>query len=199
MNNYSLSDDSWFPAFKEGKESAFRFIYESYQEKIYLACYHLLKDETEAEDITVQTFYTLWKEIGSIKDRDHVLNWLYLVARRNCLNAITYNDRKQKAYQGFSPDEPFLTNDQVQYERIYAELITLVYQEVNNLPGRMREVFLMRYIQGKSADEVAQHLGISIATVYNHSQAALEKLRNKFFNDWPEVLTLLLFLSFSRH
>ena len=199
MKKYSLSDDSWFPAFKEGEEAAFRFIYESYQEKIYLACYHLLKDEAEAEDITVQTFHALWKEIRSIKDRDHVLNWLYLVARRSCLNSITYNDRKQKAYQGLSSNIPFLTDEQFQYERIYAELITLVYQEVNNLPERMREVFLMRYIQGKSADEVAQHLEISIATVYNHSQAALEKLRNKFFGNWPEVLMLLLFISLSRH
>jgi len=198
MNNYSLSDESWFPAFKKGDETVFRFIYESYQEKIYLACYHLLKDEAEAEDITVQTFYTLWKETRSIKDGDHMVNWLYLVARRNCLNRITTNDRRQKAYQRFRPEVPFITREQTQYERIYAELITLVYQEVNNLPDRMREAFLMRYLQGKSAEEVAQRLGISVATVYNHCQAALEKLRNKFSDNWADVLILLLLISSSK-
>jgi RNA polymerase sigma factor (sigma-70 family) len=199
MNNYSLSNDSWFPAFKKGEETAFRFIYESFQEKIYLACYHLLKDEAEAEDITVQTFYTLWKQSSSIKDKDHLMSWLYLVARRNCLNHIAINDRKQKAFQGFRPDVPLIATEQIQYERIYAELINLVYLEVKNLPDKMREVFLMRYVQGRSADEVAQLLGISVATVYNHCQAALRKLRSKFSDNWADVLILLLLISSSNN
>jgi RNA polymerase sigma-70 factor (family 1) len=197
MDNYTLSDNSWFPAFKEGEERAFRFIFESYQEKIYLACYHLLKNEQEAEDITLRTFYTLWKETRSIKDQDHLLNWLYLVARRNCINYITSNDRKQKAYLRLRPEDPPITCEPANYERIYAELISSVYQEVNNLPDRMREVFLMRYVQGRPAEEVARRLGISVATVYNHSQAALDKLRNKFFHNWAEVLSILLLISSS--
>jgi DNA-directed RNA polymerase specialized sigma24 family protein len=50
---------------------------------------------------------------------------------------------------------------------------------------------------GKSADEVADLMGISIRTVYNQSQDATKSLRKQLTPHWPELafLALLSFLS----
>src|SRR6266700_6955093 len=98
MTNQKI-DEKWFIAFAKGDEKAFDYIFKCYYNQIYLSVYYFLKDEMEAEDVTIHTFYTLWEEHKEIERPEHILNWLYIVSRRNCITAFRKQKRKKVIYK----------------------------------------------------------------------------------------------------
>jgi RNA polymerase sigma-70 factor (ECF subfamily) len=53
-----------------------------------------------------------------------------------------------------------------------------VWEIINDLPDRCREVFLMSKRDGMTYNEIAEELGISVKTVEHQISKALKKLRN---------------------
>jgi RNA polymerase sigma factor (sigma-70 family) len=74
------------------------------------------------------------------------------------------------------------------------QLSDLIEQEVSQLPGRMREVYLLRRDEELSHAEIAERLGISRLTVKTQMNKALRILREKlsFFFLMLVILTFFI-------
>lgn len=105
--------------------------------------------------------------------------YLYRVAHNVALDEL----RKQRvrsrwlASARYSLDAEIAFGPVEEYEQV--ELKIALDRALQALPIRRREVFVLAYLHNRSYREIAETLGISVATVKNHIAAALADLRNE--------------------
>lgn len=73
------------------------------------------------------------------------------------------------------------------------EKIVRLREKMKELPEKQREVLTLCFMQGKSYQEVADGLGVSVNTVKTHIKRGLKFLRDELQDD-----ALLLLLAFPR-
>lgn len=128
-----------------------RQLYRNYQNEIYLYLYSLCHNRELAQDLTQETFL---KAILSLpNDHVNVRAWLYLVARNLYLNHFNREKRlvPLEEIESFSADNTAAWLDHL----IRDEQKQLLYQALQHLPERQREILLLHYFSGLSLKEIA--------------------------------------------
>jgi RNA polymerase sigma-19 factor, ECF subfamily len=162
-------------SFIEGKELAFNEVYEEYFERIYVFVFRLINNEAEAEDITIQAFYKLFKLHQNFESIENIRAFLYVTSKNDCFNYLKYIQRltvRQKVFVAQTEDDQDLENNQIEGEKM-----AVVYQSLERLPDQCRRVLEMIYIEGRKYREVADQLEISVETVKSYRTYAIKKLR----------------------
>jgi RNA polymerase sigma-70 factor (ECF subfamily) len=80
---------------------------------------------------------------------------------------------------------------------IQIELIQAIFEEVERLPQKQKQVFNLTYFEDKTAEEIAKQLNISVASVYTNRSRALSTLR-LIFKSKNDLLALAFFLLFKQ-
>lgn len=151
--------------------------------------------ESEAEDIVQDTFLELWKRKDSIEIGDQIQAFLYRITYTKCFNAIKHkqveNEYSATAIEFYLKKIEFY--DPAQNETIQRmenrELQVEVYNAINELPDKCREIFKLSYLHDLKNKEIAETLDISLRTVEAHMYKALKYLRVRL-----KYLLFLLFL-----
>jgi RNA polymerase sigma-70 factor (ECF subfamily) len=168
---HTLCDDELFRRFAEGNDRAFTTLYERYRERLLGYVHSLLGvDSPVADDVFQETFLRLFRErerscAGTAAPILNVGGWLFRVARNLSLNQIRsgrylvslppeYNEQLvvtvEEAHAAVFDDGPS--------EQALMEAITDVLE---TLPSALREVFVLREINGLSYAETASIIGCS--------------------------------------
>lgn len=171
----------------KGSKSAFREIYECYASRIFDLAYKILKNRAQAEEIVQETFLKLWLGRERIDiDRDIWL-YVYVIAKRLCLN--TLRDDRLVSEADIHP-EPASTND-VEGLVFYRELVHELRSSIDNLPEQQKKALSLSRDAGYSHKEIADQMGISQHTVRNHITQALKSLRKSLIKiDYIQFLII---------
>lgn len=173
-----LADDKLLILLKEGNKEAFDVIYEKYWNRLYLYLVKAIKDDDEAEDIIQEVFFSLWKCRNSLGHINSLGAYLFSCVRyggiRYIRNNIKKNDFKE-SWNHFFCEEDDLPEQQYATK----ELSVIVYNEVDKLPSKMREVFVLSRTEELSYKEIAEKLNISDKTVKKQINNALKYLHLK--------------------
>ena len=94
------------------------------------------------------------------------------------------NQRRAELYQ---PD-----NNEVIRRIEDRELRKEIYDAINELPDKCKEVFKLSYLHDMKNKEIADILGVSLRTVEAHMYKALKFLRNRLGHLWFILLLFLL-------
>lgn len=160
---------------RQGDEKIFEYIFNRYYPRICLYAAHYAGDGKDAEDIAEESFLKIWHGNRDFQSLKHLKASLYQAARHIGLNHLQATQRRQtreSAYElGREQQETRL--DQI----IQAEVLGELYRAVDQLPGRARQIIIETYLEGKSNQEVADLLGLSLQTVKNQKLRALALLR----------------------
>lgn len=182
-----LSDKDLFKLLTQGNESAFSEMYNRYKEALYLHANRSLSNHNEARDMVQEVFTTLWTKRESLHVPDSVASYLYGAIRNRILNFIAHQkvvNRYMDAIDSFLERSHSTTDHAVRHK----ELENLLLREIDRLPKKMKEVFVMSRKQGMSYKQIAEELNISDQTVKKQVQRAIKILRLK--------IKLHLFFSF---
>jgi RNA polymerase sigma factor (sigma-70 family) len=76
-------------------------------------------------------------------------------------------------------------------EILRVELLQEIYEEIEELPGRCKEIFKMIFIQGLSTDIIGEQLGISLQTVRTQKARAIGLIRTQLLKK-NRLVTLML-------
>lgn len=171
---------------------AFKRLFDSYWKKIYRRARQKLANEQDASDITQEVFYVIWKNRGYLQVRNHIEGYLTSMLRHKIYDFYARRDKLPI----FVP----LDEQEEYWECNFAEITTedfteenqLVQKEIDAMPEKMREVFLLSRFENLSSLQIAEKLGISVQTVRNQISTALRRLRGRLGNK----TTWLLFLFF---
>lgn len=183
----SLSDSELLLLLKKGNHSAYTEIFTRYNSLLYSHAYNKTRSREDAKDLVHEIFYSLWIRRESITPNINLASYLFTAVRYKIADLFSKNKSKEKyieSLQNFIDSQPPHTDYLVREN----QLRSIINEEIENLPPRMREVFKMSRFEQLSHKEIAEKMGISEETVKDQVKKALKTLRTK--------LGLVLFLLF---
>ena len=152
-------------------------IYRAHKTRILNLCRLLLRDPTEAEDVTHEVFVRAFERLGSQEPPTVWEAWLVRVAVNACRDRQRSGWWRSRVRQGDLDElSPWLSRSSEQ-EASSKEWQGAVWRQLYALNARQRSVFVLRYIEGWSTSEVAETLGLSVAGVKTHLFRAVRRLR----------------------
>lgn len=159
------------------------------QKRIFRLLMALLRDEDAADTLTQECFLRAYKKRGSFRGDSSVDTWLYRIA----VNLA--RDYQRSKRQGFwkkiftAPPEtedetPLLDTvadggSSAEARLLAREEVDQVWYTVKRLSENQREVFVLRYAEDMSLDEIAQTLEMQVGTVKSHLNRALTTVRRR--------------------
>jgi RNA polymerase sigma-70 factor (ECF subfamily) len=201
MDAGQLTDQELWQAFKQGRESAFAYIYQKYTPSLYSYGYGIRKDRQLIADCIQDLFIYLHQHSGSLGEVHSIKFYLFKSLRRRILDAISLDSRfprEQFAGEDYhflvEPSAESMLIDKQTREKRKEYLGELV----KSLPRRQREAIYLMYYERMSYQEIAAVMSLEVKTVYNLLYEALQSLRRKAVG-WDLLLLIspLLFSAFS--
>lgn len=166
----SLRDQELFQRFLDGDDAAYTALYHRYSARVLNYIRSLVRgDDGAADDIFQETFLRLFRERercrgGESKPVKNAGGWLFRVARNLTLNHIrsasyitAIEPHDERLLVSVEESHAPLFDDPVDDERLLEE----VHRVVNTLPAGLREVFMLREVNGMSYEETAGIIGCS--------------------------------------
>ena len=172
----------------QGNRQAFEWLFLEWHPRLVDFFTRLLSDEEMAYDFAQDVFFDIWTSRSKFSQVQSFSAYLFQMARFKAYNHFDHSAVKAR----FQHDATITGQDDAPSgeSSLYAsETNALIRKELEKLPSKRRQVFIMSRIQGYSNDEIAAKLGISKRTVENHITSVLASLRKVIH------LTILLCVS----
>lgn len=182
LNSDSLDDVQILEALVGGgNETAFSLLYKRYQEKVYATAYYLLRDETDAHDMTQEVFWTIWEKRNQIDTSKPFQPYVLTITRNKCNNRLKTEKTHLRGQQDYRHYK-----DTFETPRANLEISELGDQIRSAIAGisapAARRAFELSYLENKSQKEIADEMNISLGTVKNQVSRALKVVREKLGN-----------------
>lgn len=148
--------------YARGDQSAARVLTLRHAPRLHALAWRMLRDRTEAEDVTQETMLRLWRVASNWEDRGVAVGtWLYRVAANLCLDRLRRRRERPLEAAGDPPDPALPPEARLQADTRSAAL----QQAVAALPERQRLATLLRHFEGLSNPEIAAALETSVEAV----------------------------------
>jgi RNA polymerase sigma-70 factor, ECF subfamily len=154
---------------------------------IYRHVLSIVGSPDEAQDLTQETFLRAQRKRSSLSDAAKLLPWLYRIATNVCYDRFreaSFRNRPQSLSETADGDttstapEPAEKNlPRLDNLMEQGEMSACVQKYLLGLPDTYRAVMLLHDVQGLTNSEVAEMLGISLATAKIRLHRARDKLR----------------------
>ncbi len=191
-NNTESLDVQLILRLQAGDETAFREVFDRFNQKIYgLAC-HFLKNKEQGKEVVQETMLRFWEHRLKLSTDYALAPYVYTIARRVTLNMLRQAASSRAASMKLWQSVPAYHND-TEEAILGADLERVTVQILNILPPRQQEIFRLSRFEGLSYEEIAVRMNISTHTVKYHMMAALKVLRTHF----NEAEIVFGFLAFS--
>lgn len=178
FNEHQIQDEvALMHAFRAGSKDAFTVVYRHLYRRVFLFARKFVEDTEDARDLTAETFTQLWKLNYSFATLDAVAAFLHTTVRNKCFNFLKH--RKMKVARRKELLDLLEETEQSDFfeEKVQLQLVQRIYAEVDKLPDRMKEVFLLSYRDGLKPAEIAERLQIKAQTVTNQRITAVRLLQ----------------------
>lgn len=138
---------------------------------IYQYCYWKVKNCSEAEDLTQETFLKFVQSLSDYSERGKPRALLYTIARNLCMNW----------YKRVRP-LPLSEIEETSYtvsDTEHLENKIVLEQSVRELPREQQEILLLRFGQELQVNEIARVMGMNRFAVMYRIRMALNTLNKK--------------------
>jgi RNA polymerase sigma-70 factor, ECF subfamily len=181
----SEDDAGVVSAFLGGEERAFQELVERYQGRLLNFIYRTIGDREKAEDLVQEVFIRVYRHIQRFDRSKKFSTWVYTIASNLAKNELRNRSRNplvlfQTIKSNWEDEErPLQFEDTTSRpDDLYRKrhLRDLVEQTVAQLPEHHRQVFVLRELEGKSYEEIAEITDCNLGTV----KSRLNRARNAF-------------------
>lgn len=172
---------------QSGDDDAFANLVLLFGGRIFSACCSYLGNRHDAEDCVQETFIKAYRAIGEFNFKASFYTWLYRIAMNTCIDYRRRSARRKT----LSIDEVIETEDSqltLQFaddaplpseEAERAELTRMIREEIEALPPLMRQIIVLRDLEGLSYRELADLLDLSEGTVKSRLSRARQQLMQR--------------------
>lgn len=173
---HNFQDKSLLQEFKRGNTHAFRVVYDMFFPSLCFFAKRLVDNDGEGEDIAADSFVKLLNRHDSFDTLPNIKAFLYITTRNACLNYLRHTQRQHSSKRELNRLQE-KTDEHALSHMVHAEVLREVEFEIEQLPNRCREIFKLIYYERRSADDIAELLGISINTVWVQRAKAIQLIR----------------------
>jgi len=160
-----------------GEEDFNAMFYELYPPLVYYSR-RIIGDEIESENLVAEAFVKIWERKLHFETYASLKSFLYTSVRNASLDLLKKEKRlrvHKKEYQACNMD-----NAEAKFSLEYmieAEFLRELYASFNKLPARCRKVMQLFFVEGKTYQEIAAELKLSLSTIRNQKARGLDILR----------------------
>jgi RNA polymerase sigma-70 factor (ECF subfamily) len=180
-----LDDSGLVAAFLAGEKRAFNVLVERYQARLLNFVYRSTGDRERAEDLVQEAFIRIYRHLHRFDQTKKFSTWAYTIASNLAKNELRNRSRNplilfQAIRQSWDNDDRPLEWEDNTYrpDDLYRKrhLREMVETAVSELPEHHRVVFVLREMEGKTYEEIAEITGCNLGTV----KSRLNRARNNF-------------------
>lgn len=161
-----LSDNALVRRAREGDYEAFEVLFERHRQLVYRFAYQMIPRRDDAEDIVQEAFVRAYQNLGRYRDEAKFTTWLLRIVTNLCTDQARMRTRRdnleqQEAGGGLmwmtSIEGPDPVEELEQDRRKMA-----LRKALNALPAHHRSVIVLRDLEEKDYNEIAQILGCTV-------------------------------------
>jgi RNA polymerase sigma-70 factor (ECF subfamily) len=172
---------------QRGDTKAFSEIVKRYQNRLYNTIYRLVNASEDALDICQDVFLKAFQNIKYFRGDSSFLTYLYRIAFNECI-AYRYKRQRIKTIDIKNNPDCILINGMISGANNHTDVVQTkdrdeyIQRILNSLEPELKEVIILKDIEGFSYDEVSKALKISVSTVRTNLEKARQLLRIKLKN-----------------
>jgi RNA polymerase sigma-70 factor (family 1) len=172
-----------------GEEKAYKFLLNKFHRKLHAYALTLVNDHSMAQDIVQNVFLKTWKNRNKLNPEFSIQSFLYKSVYNEFINSYQQNKAMMLLQQKYveSMQHVVETTDDNSIERMLA----IINKEIQNLPNKCQQVFILSKKEGLTNIEIAEHLDVSIKTVEAQISKAYKILKEKLKDNYNMMLFLL--------
>jgi RNA polymerase sigma-70 factor, ECF subfamily len=178
-----------------GDEGAYRRLVEPHRGELQAHCYRMLGSVHDAEDALQDALLRAWRGLGRFEGRSSLRSWLYRIATNTCLDVVARRPKRLLAADHLPASDPTRGPGEPMSESVWLEPfpdaaiedgraapdaryeqregVELAFiAALQHLPAKQRAVLICRDVLGFSAQEVADTLDTTTASVNSALQRA---------------------------
>ena len=180
-----LDDTGVVAAFLAGEKRAFNELVERYQNRLLNFIYRTTGDRERAEDLVQETFIRVYRHLHRFDQTKKFSTWIYTIASNLAKNELRNRSRNPLVlFQTLMKNRDADTRPLEWEDNTYRpddlfrkrHLRSLVEAAVDELPEHHRTVFILREMEGKTYEEIADITSTNLGTV----KSRLNRARNNF-------------------
>ena len=180
-----LDDSAVVAQFLAGEKRAFNELVERYQTRLLNFVYRTTGDRERAEDLVQETFIRVYRHLHRFDQTKKFSTWIYTIASNLAKNELRNRSRNPLVlFQAIKKnwdadarpleweDNTYRPDDLFRKRHLRSQVESVVAQ----LPEHHRTVFVLREMEGKTYEEIAEITNCNLGTV----KSRLNRARNNF-------------------
>ncbi|MBW7932721.1 MAG: sigma-70 family RNA polymerase sigma factor [Gemmatimonadaceae bacterium] len=184
----TYDDNQLVNAYLDGASLAFNELVERYQTRLLNFIYRTVGDRERAEDLVQEVFIRVHRHLARFDQSKKFSTWIYTIASNLAKNELRNRARNPLVYfqtmtSGWEDEDRPLEFEDTDarpddaFDRRH--LRELVEAGVRRLPAHHRQVFVLRELEGRSYEEIAEMTNCNLGTVksrLNRARAAFAEV-----------------------
>ncbi len=173
---------------KEGRDEAYRELIRRYERPVFSLIFRMVRNRELAEDLVQETFIKVLNAVQSYRPEFKFSSWVFKIANNAAIDHLRKRELDTLSLEG-SPhaDTPELVEatalqisergeNQLQ-EVENRELGSTIESAIGLLRPEYRSCILLRHVEGRSYEEIAEILNLPLGTVKTYIHRARNELR----------------------
>ena len=156
---------------------AFEEIYRLHHKRVYSICFRMVRNASDAEDLTQQVFIQLFRKLHQFRGESSFTTWLH----RMTVNQVLMHFRRrlvktEKITEDGSTPVRIVSGTENPSRMALIDRIAL-NQAISQLPTGYRMVFILHDLEGFDHFEIGKMLGCAVGTSKSQLHKARQRLR----------------------
>ena len=157
-------------------EKGFRLLVQTYQERLYWHARQLVNVHDDADEVLQNTFIKVYRGIKNFRGEAQLYTWMYRITTNEALTFL--KKKKRRATVGLDNEKSGLI-ERLEADKYFdGDRATILLQEaLKQLPEKQRQVFVFRYYDELSYNEISEIVGTSVGGLkasYHHAVKKIE-------------------------
>jgi len=184
----TLGDREVVALAKAGKEAAYRELLSRYERPVFSLIYRMVRDRALAEDLAQETFIKVLNALDSYRPEFKFSSWIFKIANNAAIDQLRKRELDTLSLDG-APGAR--TAEEVEATALQAvdrtesplaelearELGGEIEQAIGKLRPEYRTAILLRHVEGRAYEEIAEVMDLPLGTVKTYIHRARLELR----------------------
>jgi RNA polymerase sigma-70 factor (ECF subfamily) len=169
-----------------GDGDAYAAIISRFQRKIFRVAYAIVRDDSEADVITQDTFVQGYTHLAKFQGRAELETWLTRIAINRSRDALRrrkfvsfFSNRLDEDGEAEARIEPVDERPDQERQIMSVQLRAAIERAEKQLSSQQKVIFRLRHYEDLSLEDIATHLGLAAGTVRAHLFRAIHKIRKE--------------------
>jgi RNA polymerase sigma-70 factor (ECF subfamily) len=184
----ALGDQEVVELAKAGREAAYRELLRRYERPVFSLIFRMVRDRSLAEDLAQETFVKVLNALGSYRPEYKFSSWIFKIANNAAIDQLRRRELDTLSLDG-SPEAR--TADEIEATALQAtdraespleelesrETGAAIERAIDRLRPEYRTCILLRHVEGRSYEEIAEVMDLPLGTVKTYIHRARLELR----------------------